>query len=109
MGVSVVALSDATFDEQVGASPVPVVVDFFCTICGPCKMLGAALAEIAAERKGRMVLAKLNVADNPATIARFEVMSTPTLIVFRDGTPVKRMIGARPASTLAKELDAALA
>jgi thioredoxin 1 len=109
MGEKSLALSDATFDEQVQASPLPVLVDFWCSICGPCKMLAPTLAELAAEEKGRMILAKVNVADNPETVARFEVMSTPTLIVFRHGKPVKRMIGARPKSTLHKELEEALA
>jgi thioredoxin 1 len=109
MGEKFLALTDATFDEQVQASPLPVLVDFWCSTCGPCKMLAPTLAEVAAEEKDRMILAKLNVADNPETIARFEVMSTPTLIVFRDGKPVKRLIGARPKTTLEKELAEALA
>jgi thioredoxin 1 len=104
MGEGTLVLSDVTFEEKVRASEVPVVVDFWADGCGPSKMLAPVLARVAAEHKGQLVVAAVNVGDNPDTKARFEITSTPTLIVFRDGQPVKRTVGARPKSTLEDDL-----
>jgi thioredoxin 1 len=104
MGEGTLALSDATFEEKVKTSDVPVVVDFWADRCGPSRMLSPVLAQVAAEHKGQLVVATVNVGDNPDTKARFEITSTPTLIVFRDGQPVKRTVGARPKSTLEQDL-----
>ncbi|MEY2590797.1 MAG: thioredoxin 1, partial [Acidimicrobiaceae bacterium] len=82
-----------------------VVVDFWAEWCGPCKMITPILEEIAVEQVGKVRIAKLNVDDNPDAARRFEVMSIPTLIVFRDGLPVKRMIGAKGKGQLLQELD----
>jgi thioredoxin 1 len=105
MAEGISTLTDATFDEEIGASAEVVVVDFWAEWCGPCKMITPILEEIAVEQVGKVRIAKLNVDDNPDAARRFEVMSIPTLIVFRDGLPVKRMIGAKGKGQLLQELD----
>jgi thioredoxin 1 len=100
----ILTVSDATFDETVGGSSNPVVVDFWAEWCGPCKMIAPALEEIATEHRGKVTVAKLNVDDNPDTARRYEVMSIPTLLVFRDGAPVKRLVGAKGKGQLLQDL-----
>ena len=101
---NVTALSDSTFDEEIGAASEAVIVDFWAEWCGPCKMIAPVLDEIAAEHEGKLKVVKLNVDDNPTTARRFEVMSIPTLIVFKDGQPAKRLIGAKGKGALLDEL-----
>jgi thioredoxin 1 len=98
-------LSDATFDETIAGSAEPVVVDFWAEWCGPCKTIAPILDEIATEQAGRLRVAKLNVDDNPDVARRFDVMSIPTLIVFKDGQPAKRMVGAKGKGQLLEELS----
>jgi thioredoxin 1 len=102
---NIVTLSDATFDESVGGAETPIVVDFWAEWCGPCKMIAPALEEIASEQSGRIRIAKLNVDDNPDTARRFDVMSIPTLLVFQDGQPVKRLVGAKGKGQLLQDLS----
>jgi len=104
MAEGISTLTDATFDETVAASSEPVLVDFWAEWCGPCKMIAPMLEEIAGEQAGKLKIAKLNVDDNPAAALRFDVMSIPTLIVFKDGEPVKRLVGAKPKGALLEEL-----
>jgi thioredoxin 1 len=101
----IVTLSDATFDETVKASETTVVIDFWAEWCGPCKMIAPALEEIASEHAGKLQIAKLNVDDNPDTARRFDVMSIPTLLVFQDGAPVKRLVGAKGKGQLLQDLS----
>jgi thioredoxin 1 len=101
----IVTLSDATFDESVGGAETPIVVDFWAEWCGPCKMIAPALEEIASEQSGRIRIAKLNVDDNPDTARRYDVMSIPTLLVFQDGQPVKRLVGAKGKGQLLQDLS----
>jgi len=101
----IVTLSDATFDESVGGAETPIVVDFWAEGCGPCKMIAPALEEIASEQSGRIRIAKLNVDDNPDTARRYDVMSIPTLLVFQDGQPVKRLVGAKGKGQLLQDLS----
>ena len=105
MAEHIVTLSDATFDESVGSAETPIVVDFWAEWCGPCKMIAPALEEIASEQSGRIRIAKLNVDDNPDTARRFDVMSIPTLLVFQDGQPVKRLVGAMGKGQLLQDLS----
>jgi thioredoxin 1 len=101
----IVILSDATFDEAVNGSDTPVLVDFWAEWCGPCKMVAPTLAEIADEQRGKLTVAKLNVDDNPEIARRFEVMSIPTLLVFKDGQPAKRIVGAKGKGALLQDLS----
>jgi thioredoxin 1 len=100
----ILTVSDATFDETVGGADVPVVVDFWAEWCGPCKMIAPTLEEIASEQGGKLTVAKLNVDDNPDTARRFDVMSIPTLLVFKGGEPVKRLVGAKGKGQLMQDL-----
>ena len=105
MGSSTLTLTDSTFDEEIGSSTEPVIVDFWAEWCGPCKMIAPILDEIARENAGKVTVAKLNVDDNPDVARRFDVMSIPTLIVFKDGTAQKRLIGAKGKGQLLAELE----
>ena len=105
MAEGISTLTDATFDEEIGAASEVVVVDFWAEWCGPCKMISPILEEIASEHNGKVKVAKLNVDDNPDAARRYEVMSIPTLLVFRDGQPVKRLIGAKGKGQLLQELS----
>ena len=105
MAEHIVTLSDSTFDEEIKGSSEPVLVDFWAEWCGPCKMIAPALEEIASEQSGRIRIAKLNVDDNPDTARRFDVMSIPTLLVFQDGQPVKRLVGAKGKGQLLQDLS----
>ena len=105
MSVTMTALSDTTFDEEVAGSPEPVLVDFWAEWCGPCKMLEPVLEEIAEQHKDRLRVTKLNVDDNLEVARRFEVMSVPTLILFKDGLPQVRLVGAKGKQQLLQELS----
>ena len=102
---NVTTLSDATFDEEIKATAEAVLVDFWAEWCGPCKLISPILEEIANEHPGRLRVGKLNVDDNPAVARRFEVMAIPTLILFLDGEPKKRLIGAKGKGQLLQELE----
>ena len=104
MAQGIMNLSDATFDESVGASTNAVVVDFWAEWCGPCKMIAPVLEKIANEQPG-ISIAKLNIDENPNTARRFDVLSIPTLIVFKDGQPQKRLVGAKGEAQLLQELS----
>jgi thioredoxin 1 len=104
VGANIEIVSDATFEETVGGAETPVLVDFWAEWCGPCKMIAPTLDEIATEHQGKLRIAKLNVDDNPETAMRCNVMSIPTLLVFQDGEPVKRLVGAKGKGQLLQDL-----
>ncbi len=104
MADSTITLSETTFDEEINSASTPVLVDFWAEWCGPCKMIAPILDEIASEQEGRLTVAKLNVDDAPDIARRFGVMSIPTLILFNDGEPTKRVVGAKPKAALLGEL-----
>jgi len=109
MSENITTLTDATFDETIASSDVPVLVDFWAEWCGPCKVISPILEEIATEQAGRVRVAKLNIDENLDVTRRFEVMSIPTLLLFKDGEPVQRLIGAKPKGQLLQEISAHLA
>ena len=98
-------VTDTDFKDMVLGSDVPVLVDFWAEWCVPCHMVSPVVEEIAREKGEALRVAKLNVDDNPDAARRYEVMSIPTLIVFRDGQPVKRLIGAKGKGQLLQELS----
>jgi len=102
-------VSDDTFQRDVLDHELPVLVDFWAEWCPPCHMIAPVLAEIAAERANVLTVRKLNTDENPRTARDYQVMSLPTLILFRDGEPVHVLVGARPKAALLAEIDAALA
>jgi thioredoxin 1 len=108
MAENVFDVTDATFQADVIESDTPVLVDFWAPWCGPCRVVAPVLEEIAGERAD-LRIAKLNVDDNQQTAASFEVLSIPTLILFRNGQAVKKVIGAYPKKKLEAELEPALA
>jgi thioredoxin 1 len=102
------ALTEQTFDEVIAGSEVPVIVEFWAEWCGPCKTLGPLLDRIAAENSDRLALYKVDSDEDPALVARFDVLSVPTTLVFVEGQLVKRMVGARGKRQLMEELAAVL-
>ena len=106
MGKTIV-LNDANFSEAIN-SEKPVLVDFWAEWCGPCKMIGPVVEELATDYEGKAVIAKLNVDENPETTARFGVRSIPTLLVFKNGQIVDKQIGAVPKTVLSQKLEAQL-
>ncbi len=105
MGANTITVTDDTFDEEVKGSNEPVLVDFWAEWCGPCRMIAPVLEDIAVARKGTLKVAKLNIDDNLGVTTRFDVQSIPTLILFKDGEPVARMVGARGRAALDEALD----
>ena len=103
-----IEVSDASFSTDVLSSNKPVLVDFWATWCGPCKMVAPVLEEIASERAGKLTVAKLDVDANPETARDFQVVSIPTMILFKDGQPVKRIVGAKGKAALLRELSDAV-
>lgn len=104
MGKAII-LTDANFDEVIN-SDKPVLVDFWAEWCGPCKMIGPAVEELANDYEGKAVVAKLNVDENQQTTVKYGVRSIPTLLVFRKGQVVDKQVGAVPKSVLAQKLEA---
>lgn len=100
-----IELNDSNFD-QIIASDKPVLVDFWAEWCGPCKMIGPVVEELAGDYEGRAVVGKLNVDENPQTAAKFGIRSIPTLLVFKGGQIVDKQVGAVPKSVLNQKLSA---
>jgi thioredoxin 1 len=97
-------LTEQTFDEEIQSSSEPVLVDFWAEWCGPCKMVAPILEEIAEEQSGKLRVGKINIDDNMELARRFDVMSVPTLILFKDGQPQHRIVGAKGKGQLLQEL-----
>ena len=100
-------ITDANFEEVI-ASDQPILVDFWAEWCGPCKMIGPVVEELATDYKGRALIAKVNVDENPAVAAKFGIRSIPTLLVFKNGEVVDKQVGASNKVTLAGKIDAQL-
>ncbi|MGH3978247.1 MAG: thioredoxin [Pseudonocardiaceae bacterium] len=99
-----VTVTDQTFSDDVLGSEKPVLVDFWATWCGPCKMVAPVLEEIATENADRITVAKLDVDANPSTPRDYQIMSIPTMILFSGGKPVKQIVGAKAKAALLADL-----
>jgi thioredoxin 1 len=100
-------ITDANFEEVIN-NDKPVLVDFWAEWCGPCKMIGPVVEELAADYDGKAVIGKVNVDENPAVSAKFGIRSIPTLLVFKGGEIVDKQVGAVPKGVLSSKLDAQL-
>ncbi|HME05264.1 MAG TPA: thioredoxin [Solirubrobacteraceae bacterium] len=107
MAGTLTQVTDANFDAEVLEAEGPVLVDFWAPWCGPCRVVAPVLEEIASERP-ELRIVKLDIDENPQTAARFQVLSIPTMILFKGGQPAKTVIGAYPKKKLEKELEPAL-
>ena len=101
--------TDANFEELVLKSERPVVVDFWAAWCGPCKMIAPALEELSGTMGGKVKIVKLNVDENPATAAKYGIMSIPTLMLFKNGELASRQVGAAPKQKLEQWITSATA
>jgi thioredoxin 1 len=104
MSSAVIELTEATFNEEVGSSPVPVIVEFWAEWCPPCKLIAPILDSIAADFADRLRVYKVNSDERPDLARRYEVLSVPTILVFSQGALVRRMVGARSQARLLQEL-----
>jgi thioredoxin 1 len=108
MAGATIHVTDETFTAEVLKSEKPVLVDFWAEWCGPCKMVGPVLEEIASEHADKLRIVKLNIDENPETARNYGIMSIPTMTVFVDGEISKSIVGARPKSALLRDLSSYL-
>jgi len=101
----VINLNDSNFEKEVVQSGLPVLVDFWAPWCGPCRMVGPIVEELAQDNQGRLQVAKLNVDENQMLSSRFNVRSIPTLVFFKNGQEIKRIVGAQGKAQLQKIVD----
>jgi thioredoxin 1 len=101
--VDVRTLTDETFDSEVASGSI--IVDFWAPWCGPCRMVGPIIEEIAAEHGDKVTVGKVNVDENPSIASKFGIMSIPTIILFQDGQPAKKVIGARSKADFEREFE----
>ncbi len=106
--MSTAKVTDASFEADVLKSSEPVVVDFWAEWCGPCKMIGPSLEEIATEMKGKVKIAKVNVDENPGVAGKLGIRSIPTLMLFKDGKLAAQKVGAAPKGELIKWINASV-
>ena len=109
MSESTLKVTDDTFDEQVTLGDTPVLVDFWAEWCGPCKMIGPSLEEIAKDMDGKLKIVKINIDENPMAPTRYGVRSIPTLLLFKNGQVAATKIGAEPKQKLVSWINTAIA
>ena len=103
-----VTVDEGNFDELVLKSKIPVMIDFWATWCGPCKMVAPIVEELAEEYAGKISVGKVDVDQNPKVASKYGIMSIPSLIVFKGGKPVTNIVGFRPKEQLKQTLDSVL-
>ncbi|HTI21044.1 thioredoxin [Kutzneria chonburiensis] len=108
MAGNTVTVTDKSFDQDVLKSDKPVLVDFWATWCGPCKMVAPVLEEIAGEHADKLTVAKLDIDANPDIARKYQIMSVPTMMLFQGGEPVKQIVGAKPKAAMLAELSQVL-
>ncbi len=106
--MSTVKVTDSSFQDDVLGASVPVVVDFWAEWCGPCKMIGPTLEEIAKEYEGKVKIAKVNVDENQGIAGQLGIRSIPTLMIYKDGKMTSQKVGAAPKGELKRWIDAAI-
>ncbi len=105
MAGAVVELSDANFEQEVIKSATPVLVDLWAAWCGPCRLIAPVVEELAGKYQGKVKMGKVNVDDDPQIAARFRIMNIPTLLLFKGGQEVDRIVGVVPKEELARRID----
>ena len=108
MSNNIINITDSSFEQDVLKSELPVLVDYWAEWCGPCKMIGPILEQIATEYEGKLVIAKLNIDDNPNTPPKFGIRGIPTLMIFKSGAVDATKVGALSKSQLIDFIDGAL-
>ncbi len=108
MGANVAKFTDGNFDAEVVKSNIPVLVDFWAEWCGPCKMMGPVLDDLAPVFQGKLKIGKLNVDENQDAPSQFGIMNIPTMIVFKNGKEAERIVGAMSKADLQKKLERAI-
>ena len=103
-----IEITDANFAAEVEGSDIPVLVDFWAPWCGPCKMIAPIVEEIAAEYQGKLKVGKLNTDDNTQVATKFGIMSIPTLMIFKGGEVVERIVGAHAKESLTNKIDSVI-
>ena len=105
MGTNALKVETATWDAEVGTAPGLIMVDFWAVWCGPCQMVAPIVDELAGEYAGKLKVLKLNTDENPEIAGKYQIMSIPTILFFKGGEPVEKLIGARPKRQFKEIID----